>query len=115
MSAVADALAAGALVCPVCHGRLAPSGAGLACGSCGYVAAVVDGIPVLLHPESAFAGSQPDAAYFAPKVAESPAKRRFRRSLPSLAADFDALATDELVRREMGPGEIGRASCRERV
>lgn len=101
---VADALVAGVLVCPVCQGRLVSSEARFACGSCGYAAAVVDGVPILLHPESAFhasAGSL-DATYFAPKVAENPAKRRLRRSLPSLAVDYDARATDELVRRELG-------------
>lgn len=106
MSAVAEVLAAGVLVCPVCHGRLAPSEARLACAACGYASSVVDGVPLLLHPESAFSGSQLDAAYFAPKVAESPAKRRFRRSLPALAADYEARATDELVRRELGTGEL---------
>ncbi|HWM90792.1 MAG TPA: methyltransferase domain-containing protein [Thermoanaerobaculia bacterium] len=93
---VAEAVADGILVCPVCHGRLA---ADLACAVCGYAGAVVDGIPVLLPPDSAFQGAT--TIYFAPKVAESPAKRRLRRSLPALAFDHDARATDELVRREL--------------
>lgn len=110
---IADALAAGVLVCPVCHGRLAVPGvsgvpaARLTCDACGYSAAVVAGVPVLLHPESAFGSSAGlEATYFAPKVAESPAKRRLRRSLPALAVDYDARATDELVRRELGPGDL---------
>jgi SAM-dependent methyltransferase len=109
---VADALAAGVLVCPVCRGRLQAVEAGFACEACGYAAAMVDGVPVLLHPDSAFAASATatslEATYFAPKVAESPIKRRLRRSLPSLAVDYDALATDELVRRELGRGRDGR-------
>jgi SAM-dependent methyltransferase len=105
---VADALAAGVLVCPVCRGRLQSAGDRLLCGVCGYAAAVVDGVPVLLHPDSAFAGSSASlaATYFAPKVAESPAKRRLRRSLPALAVDYEAAATDELVRRELGRGDL---------
>jgi uncharacterized protein YbaR (Trm112 family) len=110
VSAVADALSAGVLVCPVCHGRLAVSGvpeARLACAACGYAAAVLDGVPVLLHPESAFGSSAGlEATYFAPKVAENPAKRRLRRSLPSLALDYEARATDELIRRELEPGDL---------
>jgi SAM-dependent methyltransferase len=103
--AVADALAAGVVVCPVCHGPLDSAAERLACAACGYSAPVVDGVPVLLHPESAFSGSPLEAAYFAPKVAESPVKRRLRRSLPSLAVDYDARTTDELIRRELGRGD----------
>lgn len=87
------------VVCPVCHGRLS---ADLACAACGYAGTVVDGIPVLLPPDSAFQGKT--TTYFAPKVAESLAKRRLRRSLPDLARDYDALATDDLVRRELRGG-----------
>ncbi len=94
------------VVCPVCHGRLDSAAERLTCAACGYSAPVVDGIPVLLHPESAFSGARPEAGYFAPKVAESPVKRRLRRSLPSLAADYDARTTDELVRRELGEGDL---------
>jgi SAM-dependent methyltransferase len=93
---IAEAVAAGILVCPVCRGRLA---ADLSCPACGYAAAVVDGVPVLLPPDSAFQGAT--TTYFAPKVAESPTKRRLRRSLPALGYDYDARATDELVRREL--------------
>lgn len=93
---ITDAVADGILVCPVCHGRL---GADLACAACGYSGSVVDGIPVLLPLDSAFQGAT--TTYFAPKVAESPTKRRLRRSLPALAFDYDARATDELVRREL--------------
>lgn len=84
------------VVCPVCRGRLSDD---LACAACGYAGAVVDGIPVLLPPDSAFQST--DETYFAPKVAESPGRRRLRRSLPALARDWDAEATDELVRREL--------------
>ena len=93
---VAEAVAAGILVCPVCRGRLA---ADLSCPACGYAAAVVAGVPVLLPPDSAFLGAT--TTYFAPKMAESPVKRRLRRSLPALGYEYDARATDELVRREL--------------
>ncbi len=93
---IAEAVGEGILVCPVCHGRL---GEDLACAACGYTGVLVDGIPVLLAPDSAFQGAT--TTYFAPKVEESPAKRRLRRSLPALASDYDAHATDELVRREL--------------
>lgn len=97
--AVDEALAEGVLVCPVCRGRL---GADLGCRACGYAGSIVDGIPVLLPPDSAFQGAVTSkGTYFASKVAESPAKRKLRRSLPALGHDHDARATDELVRREL--------------
>lgn len=105
---VAEDLAGGILVCPVCHGRLAAEGFRLACSSCAYTAAVVEGVPVLLHPDSAFgATGSLEATYFAPKQAENPLKRRLRRSLPALAADYDAAGTDALVRRELPQAVAG--------
>ncbi len=95
------------LACPVCRGRLRAAESRMTCEACGFSGPVVDGVPVLLHPESVFAGSSDlEATYFAPKVSESPAKRRLRRSLPALAVDHDAKATDELVRRELS-GQTG--------
>ncbi len=100
---VEEDLAGGILVCPVCHGRLATEGSRLACSSCAYTAVVVEGVPVLLHPDSAFsaAAGSLEPTYFAPKQAEDPLKRRLRRSLPALAVDYDAGSTDALVRREL--------------
>lgn len=99
---IGEDLAAGILVCPACHGRLAEDGSRLACSACAYTAAVAQGVPVLLHPDSAFGATAGlEATYFAPKQAENPWKRRLRRSLPALAADYEAAATDALVRRSL--------------
>ncbi len=107
---IEEDLAGGILVCPVCHGKLEGGSSRLnsrlACPSCSYTAAVVEGVPVLLHPDSAFGAAGAGAGslaptYFAPKQAENPLKRRLRRSLPALAADYDAGSTDALVRREL--------------
>lgn len=40
------------IVCPACHGRLAPEGEELVCGSCGLAYPVRDDIPVLLVDEA---------------------------------------------------------------
>jgi uncharacterized protein YbaR (Trm112 family) len=40
------------IVCPACHGALAPDGEELVCGGCGNAYPVRDDIPVLLVDEA---------------------------------------------------------------
>jgi len=45
------------VACPVCRGDLSPIADEVACSSCGRRYPVVDGVPILVHPESRFFGA----------------------------------------------------------
>jgi uncharacterized protein YbaR (Trm112 family)/SAM-dependent methyltransferase len=91
--------------CPECHGRLnleLPSA--ITCLACGASYPVVNGIPILLHKDSAFAPEQvviSRETYFASSVFENRLKRKIRRNLPSLATEYNSRDVDQLIHKEL--------------
>ena len=97
-----DLIDQGTIVCPACKRLLrfiAPSS--LLCQPCDRLYPVENGIPILLHQDSAFSAGQITKnkdTYFANTMAENRLKQRLRRALPSLGRDFGHADIDKLAR-----------------
>lgn len=98
----------GIIVCPTCHGALKEkSSSGYACEVCLRTYLSADGIPILLHDDSAFTPEQVTASmttYFSRKVKENRLRRKVRQSLPALANDYSQVRVDALVRDRLPAG-----------
>lgn len=92
-----------ALVCPDCHGSLAPADDRLRCGGCDRTYPVASGgVPVLLPLDSAFDAETIAAGrdtYYERRAGEDERVRGLRRKLPGLATDLQKHDADALVVR----------------
>ena len=94
----------GIVVCPNCRNSLTLHESDvITCSACSIQYPLIDGTPILIHQESAFAPEEVSSQgnYFADSISENQLKRRIRRSLPALAAEYTRDNVDELVRREL--------------
>src|SRR5207248_3093865 len=88
------------LACPVCHSRLALEGAGLRCPTCERVYPVVEGVPVLFHPESIYAGTtHSPAGYRRSQRSTSGGLARRLGAFASYRPQLTTLIDEELFRQ----------------
>jgi uncharacterized protein YbaR (Trm112 family)/SAM-dependent methyltransferase len=88
------------LACPVCHLQLVPENATFRCPACERIYPVVEGVPVLFHPESIYAGTThlPSGS----GQSQRPTRRGWARQLRAYASYRPQLTTlidDELFRQ----------------